>query len=130
MSVFDTLARWLGLSEPPPASAPADATAWRSSAGASSSAASAAPPGANSPYAELWQSVDRHLAQFMVHSVLPHRQFEPDDVFKLVRIQVTGTTSAAQGAIDRFLAEFRPESRRKVVLAAVTRTCLLAPTEN
>ena len=125
MSFFDTLARWLGLSEPPPAAAPADATDWRSSAGASPSAATAAAAalGANSPYAELWQSVDRHLAQFMVHSVLPHRQFEPDDVFKLVRIQVTGTTAAAQSAIDRFLAEFRPESRRKVVLAAVTRTC-------
>jgi pSer/pThr/pTyr-binding forkhead associated (FHA) protein len=59
----------------------------------------------------------------MVHSVLPHRQFEPDDVFHLVRIQVSGTTPAAQDAINRFLAEFRPESRRKVVLAAVTRNC-------
>ena len=121
MSFFDTLARWLGLSDPPPAAAPADSTVWHPGVGAS--APTATSPGANSPYAELWQSVDRHLAQFMVHSVLPHRQFEPDDVFKLLRIQVTGTTPAAQSAIDRFLAEFRPESRRKVVLAAVTRNC-------
>ena len=118
MSFFDTLARWLGLSDP--ATVPVD-TAISSGIGAPLPAATAL--GSNSPYAELWQSVDRHLAQFMVHSVLPHRQFEPHDVFKLVRIQVTGTTPAAQNAIDRFLAEFRPESRRKVVLAAVTRNC-------
>ncbi|HZF78605.1 MAG TPA: FHA domain-containing protein, partial [Rubrivivax sp.] len=79
--------------------------------------------GGHGPYAELWQSVDRHLAQFMVRSVLPHRQFEPDDVFKLVRIQITGTTAAARAAIDQFLHEFRPDSRRKVVLAAVKRNC-------
>ena len=120
MSFFDTLARWLGLSEPAPAAAPAD-TAVPSVMGAPAPTATA--QGSNSPYAQLWQSVDRHLAQFMVHSVLPHRQFEPDDVFKLVRIQVTGTTPAAQSAIDRFLAEFRPDSRRKVVLAAVARNC-------
>ena len=120
MSFFDTLARWLGLSDPAPAAAPAD-TAIPSGMGAPVPTATA--QGSNSPYAQLWQSVDRHLAQFMVHSVLPHRQFEPDDVFKLVRIQVTGTTPAAQSAIDGFLAEFRPESRRKVVLAAVARNC-------
>jgi pSer/pThr/pTyr-binding forkhead associated (FHA) protein len=123
MSFFDTLARWLGLSEPAPAAAPGDAGVRPGVDAPMSVAPGSATPGANSPYAELWQSVDRHLAQFMVHSVLPHRQFEPDDVFKLVRIQVTGTTAAAQGVIDRFLAEFRPESRRKAVLAAVTRTC-------
>ncbi|MDP9912400.1 pSer/pThr/pTyr-binding forkhead associated (FHA) protein [Variovorax boronicumulans] len=117
MSLFDTLARWLGLSEPVPAATSTDTV----SIGAPLPSATAQSP--ISPYAELWQSVDRHLAQFMVHSVLPHRQFEPEDVFKLVRIQVTGTTPAAQNAIERFLAEFRPESRRKVVLAAVTRNC-------
>ena len=118
MSFFDTLARWLGLSDP--AVAPTDTAV---SSGIKTPLPVATAPGSNSPYAELWQSVDRHLAQFMVHSVLPHRQFEPHDVFKLVRIQVTGTIPAAQNAIDRFLAEFRPESRRKVVLAAVTRNC-------
>lgn len=123
MSFFDTLARWLGLSDPVPHTrSPAD-TALPSGHGAPWPAPAAAAPGGNTPYAELWQSVDRHLAQFMIHSVLPHREFEPDDVFKLVRIQVTGTTPAARSAIDRFLAEFRPESRRKVVLAAVTRHC-------
>lgn len=115
MSFFDALARWLGLSDHAPATAPV-------STGVPSAIESPL-PAATSPYAELWRSVDRHLAQFMIHSVLPHRQFEPDDVFNLVRIQVTGTTPAAQNAIDRFLAEFRPESRRKVVLAAVTRNC-------
>ncbi|MDP9932875.1 FHA domain-containing protein [Variovorax paradoxus] len=117
MSLFDTFAQWLGLSDP----APAKTSAEIAGVGAPFPAATA--QGSNSAYAELWQSVDRHLAQFMVHSVLPHRQFEPEDVFKLVRIQVTGTTPAAQRAIERFLAEFRPESRRKVVLAAVMRNC-------
>ncbi len=119
MSFFDTLARLLGLTEPASGDPPAGS-------GASTGVGAPLLPPAlsrHSPYAELWQSVDRHLAQFMVQSVLPHRQFEPDDVFKLVRIQVTGTTPAAQNAIDRFLAEFRPDSRRKVVLAAVMRNC-------
>ena len=111
----------LGLSEAPPAVLPA-------SSGVGAAPMSAQQPlpaalGGHGPYAELWRSVDRHLAQFMVRSVLPHRQFEPDDAFKLVRIQITGTTPAAQSAIDRFLTEFRPESRRKVVLAAVKRNC-------
>jgi pSer/pThr/pTyr-binding forkhead associated (FHA) protein len=115
MALFDALAKWLGLSDEAPATAPVEASV--------PSATGGPLPAVASPYAKLWQSVDGHLAQFMIHSVLPHRQFEPDDVFDLVRIQVTGTTPAAQDAIDRFLAEFRPESRRKVVLAAVRRNC-------
>ena len=121
MSFFDKLARFLGLSEAAPAEVPPG------SGGAAPGMASQQPLppalGGHGPYAELWQSVDRHLAQFMVRSVLPHRQFEPDDVFRLVRIQITGTSAAAQAAIDSFLAEFRPESRRKVVLGAVRRNC-------
>ena len=122
MSFFDVLARWLGLSDPVPADPPPSGSA-ATGFGPQPPASPSAVPVAYGPYAQLWQSVDRHLAQFMAHSVLPHRQFEPDDVFKLVRIQVTGTNAAAQGAIDRFLAEFRPDSRRKVVLAAVARNC-------
>ena len=122
MSFFDVLARWLGLSDPVPADPPPGGSASAATGFGAQPPASAAPV-AYGPYAQLWQSVDRHLAQFMAHSVLPHRQFEPDDVFKLVRIQVTGTSAAAQGAIDRFLAEFRPDSRRKAVLAAVARNC-------
>ncbi|HLL20354.1 MAG TPA: FHA domain-containing protein [Rubrivivax sp.] len=126
MSLFDKLARWLGLSETASAEMPLP------SAGGTSSGLAMPPPavppvpaalGGHGAYAELWQSVDRHLSQFMVRSVLPHRQFEPDDVFRLVRIQITGTTAAARAAIDQFLHEFRPESRRKVVLAAVQRNC-------
>ena len=97
MSFFDALARFLGLSEP----APHDVSA---ADGASDGHGPASPPhvqGVQSPYADLWSSVDRHLAQFMVHSVLPHRQFEPDDVFKLVRIQVAGTTPVAETAKNR-----------------------------
>lgn len=124
MSFFDKLARWLGLSE----TAAADQPPGGGGSAAVPAGAAQPPPlppalGGHGPYAELWQSVDRHLAQFMVRSVLPHRQFEPDDVFRLVRIQITGTTAAAQAAIDRFLTEFRPDSRRKVVLAAVRRNC-------
>ncbi|HLL11648.1 MAG TPA: FHA domain-containing protein, partial [Rubrivivax sp.] len=122
MAFFDKLARWLGLSEAAPLDVPATHVG-----GAPGVAVAQAPVppalGGHGPYAELWQSVDRHLAQFMVRSVLPHRQFEPDDVFQLVRIQITGTTAAAQAAIDQFLHEFRPDSRRKVVLAAVRRNC-------
>ena len=124
MSFFDVLARWLGLSDPVPADPPPSGSGSAATGfGPQPQASASTAPVAYGPYAQLWQSVDRHLAQFMAHSVLPHRQFEPDDVFKLVRIQVTGTTPAAQGAIDRFLAEFRPDSRRKVVLAAVARNC-------
>lgn len=123
MSFFDALARWLGLSEAPaPAGDHAQgATAWP----ASGVGAAPAPAtlGTQSPYSAMWASVDRHLAEFMHRSVLPHRHFAPDDVFQLVRIQVAGQTPQAQQAIDRFLDEFRPESRRQVALAAVARNC-------
>lgn len=74
-------------------------------------------------YSALWQSVDAHLAAFMRHSVVPHRQYEPEDFFRLVRIQVAGTHPEAQAVLDGFLAEFRPDSRRRMVLTAIARTC-------
>jgi pSer/pThr/pTyr-binding forkhead associated (FHA) protein len=128
VSLFDAIAKWLGLSDPAPPLAP-DAAATAATAAAMPAGASSMTTGAvdaAGSYSGLWLSLERHLAQFMARSVLPHRQVEPDDVFRLVRIQVAGTDAAAQGAIDAFLAEFRPESRRKAVIAAVRRYCAAA----
>lgn len=126
MSVFDTLARWLGLSEPP---IPGGGTQGQPSVAAALPTWSqpksqpAAAQGVHDPYAALWESVDRHLAVFMAKSVLPHRHYAPSDLFKLACIQVAGTSTATQKTLDNFLNEFRPEIRRKVVLIAVKRTC-------
>ncbi|MBL0419362.1 FHA domain-containing protein [Ramlibacter sp. AW1] len=116
MSFFDTLARWLGLSDTAPAEGAAPPH--RAAPGPAAPAVTG-----TSPYAALWAAIDRQLAEFMVRTVLPHRHYAPDDSFRLVRIRVVGRSPAAQRAIDDFLAEFRPESRRQVVLAAVARNC-------
>ncbi len=76
------------------------------------------------PYASLWQSVEQHLNKFMSDCVLTHLIYEPNDVFRIVRIQVAGTTVDTQAVLQRFLDEFRPDSRRRATLTAINRICI------
>lgn len=122
MDLFDYMARLFGVNEPAPGGEVGAGTA-TAGAGATSQPPVDTDAAAHHPYRALWQSVERHLAMFMTHSVAPHRQFEPEDVFSLVRIQVTGTNPQSQAVLDRFLGEFRPDSRRRIVLHAVQRSC-------
>lgn len=126
MALFDALGKWLGLSEPPIQPDQTSAVAVGAAAGQMSSSTpptGAYPKGLNNPYAALWRSVDNHLNKFMADCVLPHRIFEPDDVFQIVRMQVVGTTAEAQAVLQRFLDEFRPDSRRRATRLAIERTC-------
>lgn len=121
MRILDILSRWAGLSEPahPPSQSP-------------SPPPPAAQPvageplnqrGGHNPYADLWGALERQLSAFMTQSVIAHLHFEPDDVFKLERIQIIGKTPQAKQLIARFLDEFRMDSRRKSVRKALERSC-------
>lgn len=124
--MFETLAQLLGLRAPtarPPLSG-ADSVI--------SPVGTPAPPGpTRSPvapnphdrYSALWQAIDQKLADVFVQVVAPHRHYEPEDVFALVRVQAKGTSPGAEEVLATFLNEFKPDSRRRMVLAAVARNC-------
>lgn len=121
MSIFEVVARFLGMTNEPQAG----------SAGATPAAGGVGPQhpvhpstqGVQDPYADLWRSIEAHLSVFMTKSVLPHRKYAKDDVFNLKRMQVCGVGSGEQETVQRFLDEFRADVRRQIVLAAVSRCC-------
>lgn len=118
MSVFKDIATWLGLQN--------------SSESDSSDGAGTKPEEnyifkdqvkTNGPYNGLWQAIEKHLEAFMVQCVVHHLRFEPNDVFKLERVQVLTHDSHAADTLEKFLNEFRPDSRRRAFLDLVKRTC-------
>lgn len=125
MTVFSELAKFLGLTEAIDGyenhSQPLGTNHTGSTA--SSPTNGTAPIGLYDPYAALWRSVDNHLSKFMAECVLTHRIYEPSDIFHIVRMQVVGTTAESQAVLQRFLDEFRPDSRRRATLLAIQRTC-------
>lgn len=75
------------------------------------------------PYGALWLSVEKHLEAFMAQRVASHLKYEPNDVFRLERVQVQAKNPEADSVLSRFLAEFRPDSRRRAFLERLRRTC-------
>lgn len=115
--MFKTLARLLGLRAPPSGTEPISTL---TPPGATQS------PVARNPhdrYSALWQAIDQRLADVFEQVVAPHRHYEPEDVFVLVRVQAKGTAPEAEEVLTTFLKEFKPDSRRRMVLAAVARNC-------
>lgn len=126
MGIFDRIAGLLGLqsggqSRPAAVSVPHSAGA--GAAVGSSSGTSGPPVVTTDPYAELWASVERYLEAFMVQRVAPHLKYEPNDVFRLERVQVLAKSPFADELLVRFLAEFRADSRRRAFLEKLRRVC-------
>lgn len=118
MSIFKDIAAWWGLQN--------------SSESDSSDDVSAKPEQnytfkdqvkTDGPYNGLWQAIEKHLEAFMVQCVVHHLRFEPNDVFKLERVQIITQDSDAADTLEKFLNEFRPDSRRRAFLDLVKRTC-------
>jgi pSer/pThr/pTyr-binding forkhead associated (FHA) protein len=126
MTLFSNLAKFFGMDEAPSEDNTTNAIP------RSNTQSSYTPPltkntttnNLKDPYAPLWQSVDRHLSNFMSECVRTHMIYEPNDVFHIVRIQVAGTTTDTQAILQRFLDEFRPDSRRRATLSAINRICI------
>lgn len=125
MTVFDALGKFFGLSEASNGSENPSQPVGATNIGATMASPTNLGTFKNlhDPYAALWRSVDNHLNKFMSECVLTHRIYEPDDVFHIIRMQVVGTTAEAQAVLQRFLNEFRPDSRRRATLLAIERTC-------
>ncbi len=123
--MFDRLAKWLGMSTSSEESEPKAAQPSGVGSVASLAPSFAQPVAGNlsHPYHKLLQSVDQHLAAFMARSVVPHRQLEGEDVFNLIRVQVEAVGQENASQLSSFLSEFRAETRRKVIVAAVQRNC-------
>lgn len=122
MGIFDRIAGMLGL-QAGGASKPIGDPSGSGSTVGSTSGMGGAPVLTSDPYAELWASVERYLEAFMVQRVAPHLKYEPNDLFRLERVQVKGKTPFADERLTRFLAEFRADSRRRAFLEKLRRVC-------
>lgn len=126
MTIFDSIAKLLGLQGNAQATPSASAMPLPSSNGRNTGTSlnlGSSSTTTLDPYGALWLSVEKHLEAFMAQRVAPHLKYEPNDAFRLERVQVQAKNPETDSVLSRFLAEFRPDSRRRAFLERLRRTC-------